>query len=38
METTIVYWGLYGINGKENGDHYSIIYVSLENPDKAIET
>ena len=22
METTIVYWGLYGINGKENGNHY----------------
>ena len=24
METTIVYWGLYGDNGKENGNHYSI--------------
>ena len=22
METTIVYWGLYGINGKENGNQY----------------
>ena len=22
METTIVYWGLYGDNGKENGNHY----------------
>ena len=26
METTIVYWGLYGDNGKENGNHYSIFY------------
>ena len=25
METTIVYWGLYGDNGKENGNYYSII-------------
>ena len=25
METTIVYWGLCGINGKENGNHYSIL-------------
>ena len=25
METTIVYWGLYGVNGKENGNHYSIL-------------
>ena len=24
METTIVYWGLYGDNGKENGNHYSL--------------
>ena len=23
METTIAYWGLYGINGKENGNYYS---------------
>ena len=22
METTIVYWGLYGDNGKENGSYY----------------
>ena len=28
METTIVYWGLYGINGKENGNSY-IIPVSI---------
>ena len=27
METTIVYWGLYGINGKEAGNHYSIFIV-----------
>ena len=26
METTIVYWGLYGDNGKENGSHYSILW------------
>ena len=25
METTIVYWNLYGDNGKENGNHYSFI-------------
>ena len=25
METTIVHWGLYGDNGKENGNHYSIL-------------
>ena len=24
METTIVYWGVYGDNGKENGNHYSL--------------
>ena len=23
METAIVYWGLYGDNGKENGNHYT---------------
>ena len=23
METPIVYWGLYGDNGKENGNHYN---------------
>ena len=23
METTIVYWGLYGDNGKENGNYYN---------------
>ena len=26
METTIVYWGLCGDNGKENGNHYSILF------------
>ena len=26
METTIVYWGLYGDNGKENENHYSILF------------
>ena len=25
METTIVYWGLYEDNGKENGNYYSIL-------------
>ena len=25
MDTTIVYWGLYGENGKENGYYYSIL-------------
>ena len=28
METTVVYWGymgLYGDNGKENGNYYSIL-------------
>ena len=25
METTIVYWGLYGDTGKEHGNHYSIL-------------
>ena len=25
METTIVYWGLYGDNGKENGNYYSTV-------------
>ena len=25
MDTTIVHWGLYGDNGKENGNHYSIL-------------
>ena len=25
METTIVYWGLYGDNGKENGNYNSIL-------------
>ena len=25
METTIVYWGYIGKNGKENGNYYSIL-------------
>ena len=25
METTIVYWGYIGNNGKENGNYYSIL-------------
>ena len=25
METTIVYWGLYWDNGKQNGNYYIII-------------
>ena len=25
METTIVYWGLYRENEKENGNYYSIL-------------
>ena len=25
MKTTIVYWGVYRDNGKENGSYYSII-------------
>ena len=30
METTIVYWGIYWDNGKENGNYYSILgYVKL---------
>ena len=28
METTIVYWGIYGDNGPENGNHYSILFGS----------
>ena len=26
METTIVYWGIYGDNGKENGNYYNGLY------------
>ena len=29
METTIVYWGLYGDNGKENGNTYSSLHMAL---------
>ena len=29
METTIVYWGYMGDNGKENGNYYSILGVIL---------
>ena len=29
METTIVYWGLYGDNGKENGNYYSSLHMAL---------
>ena len=29
METTIVYWGVYWDNGKENGNYYSILGVIL---------
>ena len=25
METTIVYWGYIGDNGKQNGNYYSIL-------------
>ena len=29
METTIVYWGLYGDNGKENGNYYNGFYIGI---------
>ena len=28
-ETTIVYWGLYGENGKENGKYHSILGLNI---------
>ena len=31
METTIVHWGLYGDNGKENGNYYSILGLYWDN-------
>ena len=30
METTIVYWGYIGNNGKENGNYYSILRLYRE--------
>ena len=30
METTIVYWGYIGNNGKENGNYYSILGLHWE--------
>ena len=29
METTIVFWGYIGNNGKENGNHYNGLYRGL---------
>ena len=29
MEATMVYWGLYWDNGKENGSYYGILGVVL---------
>ena len=31
MDTTIVYWGFYGDNGKENGYYYSILGLDGDN-------
>ena len=31
METTVVYWGLYRDNGKENGHYYSILRLYRDN-------
>ena len=30
METTIVYWGYVGNNGKEHGNYYSILGLHWE--------
>ena len=36
METTIVYWGLYWVNGEENGNYYSILGLYGDNGEEAL--
>ena len=38
METTIVYWGYIGNNGKENGNYYSMLGGILGIMEKKMET